>query len=113
MLRSNAVEREQSHGPPRPTDSGLRRGREHFEIYGVARKTIYKWLERHDAVGMAGLADRSRAPQHTPHKLSEDVIAEIIAARQRWNWGRENCASNSPPRSRRSGGRRKAPSAKF
>jgi len=28
------------------------------------------------------------APQHTPHKLSEDVIAEIIAARQRWNWGR-------------------------
>jgi putative transposase len=57
------------------------------EIYGVARKTIYKWLERHDAAGVAGLADRSRAPQHTPHKLSEDVIAEIIAARQRWNWG--------------------------
>jgi putative transposase len=57
------------------------------EIYGVARKTIYKWLERHDAAGVAGLADRSRAPQHSPHKLSEDVIAEIIAARQRWNWG--------------------------
>jgi putative transposase len=57
------------------------------EIYGVARKTIYKWLERHDAAGVAGLADRSRAPQHTPHKLSEDVIAEIIAARQHWNWG--------------------------
>ena len=29
------------------------------EIYGVARKTIYKWLERHDAAGVAGLADRS------------------------------------------------------
>jgi putative transposase len=57
------------------------------EIYGVARKTIYKWLERHDAAGVAGLADRSRAPQHTPNKLSEDVIAEIIATRQRWNWG--------------------------
>lgn len=57
------------------------------EIYGVARKTIYKWLERHDAAGVAGLADRSRAPQHSPHKLSENVIAEIIAARQRWNWG--------------------------
>ena len=57
------------------------------EIYGVARKTIYKWLERHDAAGVAGLADRSRAPQHTPHKVSEDVVAEIIAARQRWNWG--------------------------
>ena len=57
------------------------------EIYGVARKTIYKWLERHDAAGVAGLADRSRAPQHSPHKLSEDIIAEIIAARQLWNWG--------------------------
>lgn len=57
------------------------------EIYGVARKTIYKWLERHDAAGVAGLADRSRAPQHCPHKLSAYVIAEIIAARQRWNWG--------------------------
>jgi len=57
------------------------------EIYGVARKTIYKWLERHDAAGVAGLANRSRAPQHSPHKLSEDVIADIIAARQRWNWG--------------------------
>ena len=30
------------------------------EIYGVARKTIYKWLGRHDAEGVAGLADRSR-----------------------------------------------------
>jgi transposase InsO family protein len=57
------------------------------EIYGVARKTIYKWLERHNAAGVVGLADRSRAPQHSPHKLSEDVIADIIAARQRWNWG--------------------------
>ena len=57
------------------------------EIYGVARKTIYKWLDRHDAAGVAGLADRSRAPQHCPHKLSADVIADIIAARQRWNWG--------------------------
>jgi putative transposase len=57
------------------------------EIYGVARKTIYKWLERHDAAGVAGLADRSRAPQHSPHKLSEDIIAAIMAARERWNWG--------------------------
>ena len=57
------------------------------EIYGVARKTIYKWLERHDAGGVAGLADRSRAPRHSPHRLSADVIAHLIAARQRWKWG--------------------------
>jgi putative transposase len=57
------------------------------EMYGVSRKTIYKWLERHEAEGVAGLADRSRAPQHSPHKLSEDILAHIIAARQRWSWG--------------------------
>jgi transposase InsO family protein len=56
-------------------------------IYDVSRKTIYKWLERHDAEGVAGLADRGRAPQHSPHKLSDEVVAHIIAARQRWRWG--------------------------
>jgi transposase InsO family protein len=57
------------------------------EIYEVSRKTIYKWLVRHDAEGVAGLADRSRIPQHSPGKLSEEIIAHILAARQRWNWG--------------------------
>jgi putative transposase len=57
------------------------------EIYHVARKTIYKWLARHDAEGVAGLADRSRVPQHFPGKLSEETIAHIVAARERWKWG--------------------------
>ena len=57
------------------------------EIYEVARKTIYKWLERHEAAGVAGLADRSRTPHHCPTKLSDEVIAHIVAARQRWSWG--------------------------
>jgi putative transposase len=57
------------------------------EIYDVSRKTIYKWLARHEEGGVAGLADRSRVPQHIPGKLSEEVITQIIAARQRWNWG--------------------------
>jgi hypothetical protein len=33
------------------------------------------------------LADRSRAPKHSPGKLSGETIAQIIAARHRWNWG--------------------------
>jgi transposase InsO family protein len=57
------------------------------EIYEVSRKTIYKWLARHEEGGVAGLADRSRVPQHFPGKLTEEVISQIIAARQRWNWG--------------------------
>lgn len=57
------------------------------EIYGVSRKTIYKWLDRHASGGVAGLADRSRAPLHCPGKLTQEVIAAIIAARQHWHWG--------------------------
>src|SRR5882724_9085292 len=57
------------------------------EIYEVSRKTIYKWLERHQSAGVAGLADRSRTPHHSPAKLSDEVIAHIVAARQRWGWG--------------------------
>ena len=56
-------------------------------IYGVARKTIYKWLERHDAEGVAGLADRGRAPLNCPRRVTDDVVAHIIEARQRWRWG--------------------------
>ena len=57
------------------------------EIYDVSRKTIYKWLARHEEGGVAGLADRSRVPQHFPGQLSGEVITQIIAARQRWKWG--------------------------
>jgi transposase InsO family protein len=57
------------------------------EVYSVSRKTIYKWLARHDAEGVAGLADRSRAPHESPQKLRDETIAHIIAARQRWRWG--------------------------
>ena len=56
-------------------------------IYQVSRKTIYKWLARHEAEGAAGLTDRSRVPLHFPGQVSGEVIAKIVAARQRWKWG--------------------------
>jgi putative transposase len=36
------------------------------EIYDVSRKTIYKWVARHAAAGMAGLIDLRRTPHHSP-----------------------------------------------
>jgi putative transposase len=57
------------------------------EAYGIARKTIYKWLARHQAEGVAGLADRSRRPQHCPRRVTDEVVAHIVAARHRWHWG--------------------------
>ena len=57
------------------------------EIYDISRKTIYKWLARYDADGVAGLVERSRVPRHSPSQLSDDIVERIIAARQRWRWG--------------------------
>lgn len=36
--------------------------------YGVSRKTMYKWLGRHEESGLPGLEDRSRAPAGCPHR---------------------------------------------
>jgi putative transposase len=57
------------------------------EIHGVSRKTIYKWLERHEEQGVEGLSDISRRPHHSPHQVSAEVEKAIVAARQRWQWG--------------------------
>ncbi len=38
-------------------------------------------------MGLAGLADLSRRPHHSPNQVSAEVEAAIIAARQRWKWG--------------------------
>jgi putative transposase len=57
------------------------------EIYGVSRKTVYKWLGRHDEGGLAGLNDISRRPHHSPNQLTTEMEAAIVAARRRWHWG--------------------------
>lgn len=57
------------------------------EVYEVSRKTIYKWLARHEAEGWAGLEDRSRRPHRSPSRLDAETIVAIIAARERWRWG--------------------------
>src|SRR2546427_479220 len=41
--------------------------------YGVSRKTGYKWLARYADVGVAGLAERSRAPHRCPHRIAPAV----------------------------------------
>lgn len=56
-------------------------------IYGISRKTIYKWLERYSEQGVKGLSDRSRRPAHSPNQVSPEVEAAILAARKKWGWG--------------------------
>lgn len=56
--------------------------------YGISRQTGYKWLDRFEAEGEFGLADRSRAPRQSPQAMSETVAAQVIALRhQHPRWG--------------------------
>lgn len=52
-------------------------------MYDVSRKTLYKWLARHDAQGLRGLEDQSRAPlRHVT--IDDQLRQEIIRFRRRF-----------------------------
>ena len=57
------------------------------DYYGVARKTIYKWIDRYEADGIRGLTDQSRRPHQSPSQVSGEVEAAIVAMREHWGWG--------------------------
>lgn len=46
--------------------------------YGISRKTVYKWLNRYEQVGIDGLKELSRKPQVSPHETHEEIIELII-----------------------------------
>ena len=46
--------------------------------FGVARKTGYKWKERFLREGLAGLADQSRRPAHSPREISETMVCRVV-----------------------------------
>ena len=69
-------------------DSGLFTMTELAEHYGISRTTGYKWVERHDAEGVLGLADRSRRPHHSPQATDSRLIEALVALRKRHpRWG--------------------------
>jgi putative transposase len=56
--------------------------------YAISRKTGYKWLDRYDAAGPRGLADRSRRPHHSPQAIDAEVAELLVAVRRRHpRWG--------------------------
>src|SRR5215510_6898915 len=57
-------------------------------LFGVSRKTGYKWWNRFQEEGRAGLSDKSRAPGSHPNAVSESVIAMLVSARKEHpRWG--------------------------
>lgn len=55
--------------------------------FGISRKTGYKWLQRHRQTGVAGLADRSRRPQHSPRRSEPAIEQQVLAVRDQYGWG--------------------------
>ncbi len=57
-------------------------------IYGVSRKTGYKWMDRFADSGVLGLVDQGRAPHRHPNEVSRQVEQAVLAARQAHpTWG--------------------------
>jgi transposase InsO family protein len=49
---------------------------------GISRQTVYKWVRRFRAEGLAGLADRSSRPHRSPRRTSVAATAAIVGARR-------------------------------
>lgn len=94
--------------------TGLYTVTELAERFGVSRQKLYKWLSRHNADGMKGLVDHSRAPLHIPHRTDGEVAAQIIAFRRRFPYMvRERSSPDLPSCIRRSSGLPRARRATF
>ena len=69
-------------------ESGLYSMTELCDLYGISRKSGYKWAQRYVEEGVEGLRDRSRAPDNCPHRTEERVVKALQAARRKHpRWG--------------------------
>jgi putative transposase len=63
-------------------------------LYGVSRKTGYKWIERYLTSGPSGLEERSRKPGSSPHQTPQHVIEALLEVRRRHpSWGAKKLLS--------------------
>lgn len=61
--------------------------RELCRRFQISPKTGYKWLDRYEREGWAGLADRSPRPHSSPTATPAEVEAKVVELRQRRRWG--------------------------
>lgn len=57
------------------------------ELFGVSRKTGYKWIERFEEEGLGGLKDRRRA-RHNQIRICDELVEKVLAVKKARNqWG--------------------------
>jgi len=56
--------------------------------FGISRKTGYKWKERFMQLGLSGLKECSRRPNHSPQQVGEDLLCELVRIKKdHLGWG--------------------------
>jgi transposase len=55
--------------------------------YAISRQCFYKWRNRYDEYGEAGLRDRSSRPHHSPNETDTEVVGKIMYLRQNYHFG--------------------------
>jgi transposase InsO family protein len=58
------------------------------ELFDVSRKTAYKWIRRHQLMGILGLENRSRAPLKHPNSTPQRIVDKVKSVRRKHkHWG--------------------------
>ncbi len=56
--------------------------------FEISRPTGYLWLKRYEESGIAGIAERSRRPHHSPKRTMEELEQRVVEARKQYpDWG--------------------------
>jgi len=55
--------------------------------FGISRRAFYKWKQRYDTHGEAGLYDRARTPHRSPRSTPREVVSKILYLRQHYHFG--------------------------
>jgi len=56
--------------------------------FGISRPTGRLWLERYRSSGVAGIAERSRRPHHSPRQTAPELEQQVVELRLRYpDWG--------------------------
>lgn len=68
-------------------------------VYGISRKSGYKWIDRFKMAGLPGLEDRSHATRRHPNEVPEQIRELLIQSRkQHPSWGPKKLRAWLEPR---------------